>query len=308
MSETEWRYAQIEKEALATTWTCDKFSHFIIGKHIKIETDHKLLVPILGAKHLILDSLPPRLFRFRLRLERFDYDIRHVKGKALYTADTLSRAQIASSASADSIMLQELAEMNAIGTVSHLPANTQRLEMYRRAQSKDPVCKLLFQYCKNGWPDKRAIDSMEKPYWEIHRELTVVEGLVMRGSRKVVPQALQSRGKHSRNSTRATWGSHEAVFEPEQRCGGLVSHNKLQTSSITVQSVLEIASVARSPSFLLHSQSIPGRRSQLICSTFRGSNYIVAVDYFSRFPEILQLRSTTSQSVVNVLKSDDNGP
>ena len=48
------------------------------------------------------------------------------------------------------------------------------------------------------------------------------------------------------------------------------SLNRLQTSSIIIQSVLEIASLARSPSFLLHSQSIPGGRLQLICSTSEG--------------------------------------
>ena len=33
MSETESRYAQIEKEALAITWACEKFSTYILGKH-----------------------------------------------------------------------------------------------------------------------------------------------------------------------------------------------------------------------------------------------------------------------------------
>ena len=52
MSKTEQRYAQIEKEALATTWACEKFSDFILGKSIEIETHHKPLVPLLGTKHL----------------------------------------------------------------------------------------------------------------------------------------------------------------------------------------------------------------------------------------------------------------
>ena len=92
MTETETRYAQIEKEALAITWACEKFSIYILGKHISIETDHKSLVPILGSKHL--DNLPPRVLRFRLRLMRFSYSITHVAGKLLYTADTLSRAPL----------------------------------------------------------------------------------------------------------------------------------------------------------------------------------------------------------------------
>ena len=131
MSDTEERYAQIEKEALATTYACEKFSNFLIGKHFEIKTDHKPLVPLLWIKHL--DSLPPRILRFRLRLDRFSYDIKHVPGKELYTADTLSRAPISNQTSADSIALQELAELCMMAIISHLPASDQLMETYRRA-------------------------------------------------------------------------------------------------------------------------------------------------------------------------------
>ena len=90
MTETETRYAQIEKEALATTWACEKFSTYVLGSKFLIETDHKPLVPLLGSKNL--DNLPSRILRFRLCLTRFDYNICHVPGKLLYAADTLSRA------------------------------------------------------------------------------------------------------------------------------------------------------------------------------------------------------------------------
>ena len=49
MSDTELCYAQIEKEALATTWACNKFKDYLIGKHLCIETDHKPLVPLLSS-------------------------------------------------------------------------------------------------------------------------------------------------------------------------------------------------------------------------------------------------------------------
>ena len=76
MSETECRYTQIEKEALAATWACEKFSMYLLGKSFHVETDHKPLVPLLGSTHL--DRLPPRVLRFRLRLARFNYSISHV--------------------------------------------------------------------------------------------------------------------------------------------------------------------------------------------------------------------------------------
>ena len=78
MTDTEKNYAQIEKEALATTWACEKFSNYILGKTIKIESDHKPLVPLLNSKRL--DNLPPRILRFRLRMARYSYVVEHVPG------------------------------------------------------------------------------------------------------------------------------------------------------------------------------------------------------------------------------------
>ena len=85
MTETETHYAQIEKEALATTWACERLSTYILGRKFAIETDHKPLVPLLGTKDL-------DILRFRLQLARFNYSISHVPGKLLCAADTLSRA------------------------------------------------------------------------------------------------------------------------------------------------------------------------------------------------------------------------
>ena len=52
MTETERRYSQIEKEALALVWACEKFADYVIGKAILLETDHKPLVPLLGKTNL----------------------------------------------------------------------------------------------------------------------------------------------------------------------------------------------------------------------------------------------------------------
>ena len=38
LTETEQRYAQIEKEALTTTWACERFQQYLLGKSFKIET------------------------------------------------------------------------------------------------------------------------------------------------------------------------------------------------------------------------------------------------------------------------------
>ena len=78
MTETERRYAQIEKEAL------EHWAEFLIGMRFKVETDHKPLIPLFSTK--LIDELPVRIQRFRMRLMRFDFAIAHVPGKLLYTA------------------------------------------------------------------------------------------------------------------------------------------------------------------------------------------------------------------------------
>ena len=127
MTRTEKRYAQIEKEALAATWACERFSSYLLGKRFTLETDHKPLVPLPGTKKL--DALPPRVLRFCLRLTRFDHDVKHVPGKLLTTADTLSRAPL--STTCDSI--QEEVEVFVNNILANFPASCQTLEKYKDA-------------------------------------------------------------------------------------------------------------------------------------------------------------------------------
>ena len=81
MSETERRYAQIDKEALAITWTLEHGAEFLIGMRFKVETDHKPLIPLFSSK--LIGKLPVRIQRFRMRLVRFDCTIAHVPGKLM---------------------------------------------------------------------------------------------------------------------------------------------------------------------------------------------------------------------------------
>ncbi|KAJ8332638.1 hypothetical protein SKAU_G00424270 [Synaphobranchus kaupii] len=162
LTSTEQRYAQVEKEALALTWACERFRDFIIGLHFKLETDHKPLVSLLGGQ--ALDSLPPRIQRFRMRLMRYSYIITHVPGKTLTTADTLSRAPLKQGGATAGDGLMEETNIYVDSVMENLPASDAYLTELRQQLSTDSVCSQVMKYCTEGWPDRNRLEAMPTPY------------------------------------------------------------------------------------------------------------------------------------------------
>ena len=124
MTPTEQRYAQIEKEALAITWACDRFADYLIGLKFHVETDHKPLVPLLGARRL--DKLPICVQRFRMQMLRYHFTISHVPGKNLVVADTLSKTPESGESVQD--CLEQEVEVYVGATFSSIPATERRME------------------------------------------------------------------------------------------------------------------------------------------------------------------------------------
>ncbi|UYV75445.1 K02A2.6-like [Cordylochernes scorpioides] len=106
LSETEKRYAQIEKEALAITWACEKFKQYIQG------------------------------LRLSLRIMRYSYKIVHTPGKNLIVADALSRSPRMK------VGTQELEEELCAyvqQVVSFMPISDVRVKEIKESQDKDQI-------------------------------------------------------------------------------------------------------------------------------------------------------------------------
>ena len=314
LTDTERRYAQIEKEALAITWSCEKFSDYILGKEILIETDHKPLVPLLTSKQL--DSLPPRVLRFRLRMDRFTYSICHVPGKDLHTADALSRAPLETTT--DDKTLEELAELNMVTHVKHLPAGRERLEAIREAQKADQTCSTLKQFCNNGWPDRKTLTPGLVPYWAERGHLTIGEDLLLHGGRMVIPAPLQALLLQKLHE------GHQGIQRCRLRAASAVwwpgISREISSFISKCPACCRDAPPRREPLIPTPLPEFPWQRAATDLFELKGATYLLAVDYFSRFPEVIKLRSTTSSSIIAALKAvfgrhgipevvvSDNGP
>ena len=316
MSETETRYAQIEKEALAITWACEKFSTDILGKHIGIETDYKPLVPLLGNKHL--DNLPPRVLRFRLRLMRFSYSIQHVPGKLLYTADTLSRVPMRGK-DIDPQTLEKQSEVESfIATIiSHLPASQHRFQVYQKAQAADLVCSRIITFCKSEWP-RSCNDPELKPYWNVKGNLTLHNELLLYGARIVVLKQLQAE------TLRKIHTGHQGIVQCRLRATSSFRWPGISKDIESfVQQCAECKKSTPNPREPLLTTPLPKHPWERVAADLfqlDGSTYLLVVDYFSRYPEVIKLNSTTSKTIISSLEAifsrhgvpsvlmSDNGP
>lgn len=85
----ERKYSTIERELLAIVDSCKHFKPYLWGRHFQIECDHRPLQWLFSLK-----DPSSRLYRWRIKIEDFDFEIKYVKGKTNYVADALSRIEI----------------------------------------------------------------------------------------------------------------------------------------------------------------------------------------------------------------------
>ena len=315
LTETEKRYSQIEKEALALVWACERFSTYVIGKPIMLETDHKPLVPLLGKTNL--DCLPPRVLRFRIRLMRFHYNIVHVPGKSLNTADALSRAPTTVPDDTQ-VLTSEQTEVFVNNIISSLPANSDRLNVYRNTQQQDIICSRIIAFCTNGWPRKEHTPADLMPYWQVKSELTICDNLLLRGNRIVVPHSLQKETMDKIHS------GHQGI----QRCLLRVTssvwwpHIRHQMEQLIQNCPVctQFSTPQRQP---MSPSELPKHPWQKVATDFfhlNGKTYLLVADYFSRYLEVQHMATTTAASTIRTLKAifarhgipaqliSDNGP
>uniref|UniRef100_A0A3P9HQ00 Gypsy retrotransposon integrase-like protein 1 n=1 Tax=Oryzias latipes TaxID=8090 RepID=A0A3P9HQ00_ORYLA len=185
----ESRYAQIEKELLASMYACERFHQYVYGQTFEVETDHKPLVSIMSKA---LSDCPVRIQRMLIRLQKYDVHMMYTKGKYMYTADTLSRAvdKDEKEDSGKGAEIQAYVDM----ILTSLPVTADRTEQIRTETNADETMKELKRTILKGWPEnKKECPGKIQDFWNCRAELTVVDDIVLKGSKFVIPTSLRKQ-------------------------------------------------------------------------------------------------------------------
>ena len=86
-SRAEQNYCPLERETLSVPFGCTKFHEFLYATQFKVENDHRPLQPIFSKS---ITKAPPRIQRFLLAMQRYNFELAYVPGKQSVIPDTLS--------------------------------------------------------------------------------------------------------------------------------------------------------------------------------------------------------------------------
>ena len=165
LTETEQRYANIERELLAVVFGCERFHTYMYGKHFTVESDHK---PLEMIQHKPLTAAPPRLQRMLLRLQPYNMTVKYRPGEEMVVPDELSRG------------LSRNKDHIELGMQLNIVQITEgRLNNIREETAKDHVLCELKEVIVHGRPDRvKELPNQVRPYWSFRDELAVEDGLI----------------------------------------------------------------------------------------------------------------------------------
>ena len=119
-----------------------------------------------------------------LWLQPYDLEIRYQPGKEITVADALSR-----------LLPEEIHPVEDMNVQIHDIAPCFADNMVRQIEeetTRDPKLVMLKEVIHAGWPTTvKELPDLPKPYWNYRDELFFNDGILLKGSRIIIPQVLQ---------------------------------------------------------------------------------------------------------------------
>ena len=292
---SERNYAQIEKEALALIFGIQKFHQFIYGRKFTLLTDHQPLLAILGPKKGIPSIAAARMQRWALLLSAYQYVISYRSTREHANADCLSRLPLPQK---EAIGNPPDAAVFNIAQISMLPPVTS--DAIQAATRTDPILGAVLRYTQSGWP--LNVPPEMKPYWARRDALTVEQNVLMWGIRVIVPKSLQNQVVQELHE------SHPGVARMKLIARSYIWWPCLDAQLEKLASSCSACQETKNapPKVPLHPWQWPSKPWSRVHIDFAGPFlnrfFQVIVDAFSKWPEVIEMNSSTTAKTIEALR------
>ena len=177
LSKTERNWSVTEREAYAIVWAVNYFRSFLLGNCFKLLSDHK---PLCWLRQM--RNPQPKMARWILQLEEYEFDIDYVKGKQNGVADALSRLAV---------------EINNLN-VKNLENNITIEDLKTAQQNTVYIVQIIEAIKKNDWTSVNTETSILKHFAAIKEELFVDNDILYRQAYDETFQVILAPTLHNR--------------------------------------------------------------------------------------------------------------
>lgn len=291
LSEAEQNYSQIEKEFLSILFACKKFWFYAYGRTVLVVNDHKPLTSIIKKE---IHKIPsPKLQLIRMKLLKFDIQLKHAPGKTIHIADYLSRYSMETEIEED--------EKDLADAVLSINASDEKTEEFRKETELDPTLRDLKEYCRSGWPNNKSKCSENtKFFYKMRNEIYLVDDILFVDERILVPITMRE------TILKQLHEAHFGVSKTKKRAKGTVYWPGIDNDIEKMISACHTCQInsSKNQKEPLIPHEIPDRPfEKLACDIFEFSakDYLVIVDYFSKWIELKQLNGKRAKDVNSTL-------
>ena len=290
LTKAEKNYSNIEREALAVVFGATTFRQYLLGRKFIFETDHQPLVKLLGCTDGVPYLVSPRLKKWKLALAAYDYSIKHIPGRQNPFADFMSRQPGPGAPCSD-----EVADEQVLFIESEvINADTVATETQR-----DPILKTVWHHVLNGWPE--TIDQTLQPYFAKRWELSVSDNILLWNDRVIVPESLREFLLNDLHY------EHTGVVRMKRLARRYMWWPRIDRDLEQVCAQCpECQAEARLPAKEFGSWSWPTGPWQRLhidyAGPFMGKMFLVIVDSYSRFLDIVPMDRATSATTIAALR------
>ena len=107
----------------------------------------------------------------------------------MYVADHLSCSYLLET---KEVLVPDI-HVNEIHLISYLPVSADMYQKFQKETLLDEHLQDLQDMIVEGWPnDKAEVPSKLKTYWNFIDEISVIDGLLYKSSKLIVPKSLQN--------------------------------------------------------------------------------------------------------------------
>jgi len=295
-------YSNIEREMLAMVNGIARFHTYLFGTEFQVLTDHKPLEMICRKP---ITSAPPRLQRLLVKIQGYNCHVKYKAGKEMFLSDTLSRLPNPSRKKelrldeVDTIDVEDSDTLNLDMDLVHF-GNNKRQQLIEET-ARDPILHQLSQLINDGWPDTiKEVPPDLRPYWSYREELGIAGGVIFKGRQVIIPEALQA------DILLQLHQGHMGI-ERTRRLARMSVHwpNISRDIEVLVKDCMacqERQPKQRQEPLMPHDvPSAPWTKLATDIFTINKEDYLVVVDYHSKFHIVRHLRSMKSSAVTEIM-------